>query len=256
MRKKGILIALCALCAIVAGANAAQSAAAVGTAPFTCKAGKGFSDAHCTTAGSPGSFGHEAIPESTETEAESNNEKTNAGTTEAVPATLRATISGVNVEIRFPIWHIFGWWTWHRFFGVPTWHGHFFIWFTFPVWLAPAGKGCKIKGGGEKIVSKELVASTNEQGMALKIEPKEGTTLASLEVEGCSVPALNGTYELKGSLKGTPNGTVLEFSHAAVTEQGTLTLKGAKAGFDGKITNYARANSSQAFTPIAPTTIE
>ncbi len=255
MTKRGTLIVLCAACALAAGTDAAPSAAAVGTAPFTCKAGgTGFADAHCTTAASPGSFGHEAISEETKTEAEGNNEKTNSETNAAIPATLRATISGVNVEIRFPVWHYFGWWTWHRTVGNATWHGIIIIWFTSPVVVAPAGKGCKVKGN--EVVSKELVTTSNEQGMALKIEPKEGAALATLEVEGCSISALNGTYELKGSLKGTPNGTLLEFTHAGVTEQGTLTVRGQKAGLEGKLTNYGRANGSQSFTPVAPTTVE
>lgn len=46
--------------------------------------------------------------------------------------------------------------------------------------------------------------------MALKLAPKEGTTLGSIVIEGCSIAALNGTYELKGSLKGTLNGAVLD----------------------------------------------
>jgi hypothetical protein len=255
MSKKGTLIALCALCALTAGASAVPSAFALGTASFTCKAGgTGFADAHCTTAGTPGSFGHESIPEKTETEFEANNEKTNAETNGAVPVTFRSTISGVNVEIQFLNWVFHGRAEQHRISGYWTFFGNFALTLTFPEFKAPAGKGCTIKG--EMVASKELTATTNEQGMALKIEPKEGTTLASFVVEGCSIAALNGTYELKGSLKGTPNGAVLEFSHASVTEQGTLTLHGQKAGIEGKVTLKARANSSQSYTPIGLTTTE
>lgn len=253
--KKGMLIALCSLCAVAAGANAAQSAAAVGTAPFTCKAGlSGFSTEHCVP-GQPGtSFGYESIPEEVETELSGSNEKTNSETSGSVPMRLSATIAGVSVELVFTSIDYFGKVTWDRFGGNPVADGLVRATLTNASVEKPAGKGCGVKG--KEVISDELFATTVEQGMALKLAPKEGATLASFVIEGCSIAALNGTYELKGSLKGTPNGAVLEFTHASTTEQGTLTLRGEKAGIEGKITLKARANSKQSYTPIGFTTIE
>lgn len=251
--KKGMLIALCALCAVAAGANAAQSAAAVGTAPFTCKAGlSGFSTEHCVPGQTGTAFGYESIPEKVETELSGSNEKTNSETSGSVPIKLSATIAGVNVEIVFTSIDYFGWVTVRH--GPPVADGLVQARLTMAWVEKPAGKGCGVKG--KEVISNELFATTLEQGIALKLEPAEGTTLASFVIEGCSIAALNGTYELKGSLKGTPNGAVLEFTHASTTEQGTLTLQGQKAGIEGKITLKARANSKQSYTPIGFTTIE
>lgn len=253
MNKKGTWIVLCALCVLAAGAISVSNAFALGTAPFTCKAGlSGFSTAHCVPGQTGTSFGHESIPEKVETEVEGSNAKTNSETTGSVPIELRATISGVEVELVFTSLDYIGNVT--ARYGPPYFHGLVQIRLTMASVSRPAGKGCKVPAG--EVVSNELAATTKEQGMALKLEPAEGATLASFEIEGCSIAALNGTYELKGSLKGTPNGAVLEFAHANVTEQGTLTLRGQKAGIEGKITLKARANSKQSYTPIAPTTIE
>jgi hypothetical protein len=256
MTKKGTLIVLCALCALTAGASAAPSAFALGTAPLTCKAGlSGFSTEHCVPGQTGTSFGHESIPEKVETEVEGNNQKTNSETSGSVPMKLSATISGVSVELVITSLDYLGFVTWGHPAGPnPVADGLVQVKFTMLSVEKPAGKGCAVKG--KEVVSNELFATTLEQGMAVKLAPKEGTTLASFVIEGCSIPALNGTYELKGSLKGTPNGAVLEFSHASVTEQGTLTLRGQKAGIEGKVTLKARANSSQSYTPIGFTTTE
>lgn len=253
MNKKGTWIVLCALCALAAGAISVPSAFALGTAPFTCKAGlSGFSTEHCVPGQTGTSFGHESIPEGVETELEGNNKKTNSETTGSVPLSISATISGVNVEVVFTSIDYIGWITERH--GPPVADGLVQARLTMASVEKPAGKGCGVKG--KEVISNELFATTLEQGMALKLEPAEGATLASFVIEGCSIAALNGTYELKGSLRGTPNGAVLEFTHASTTEQGTLTLRGEKAGIEGKITLKARANSKQSYTPIGFTTIE
>lgn len=248
-------IAVC-VCALAVSAYAASAAAAeVGTTAYTCKAGlSGFSTEHCVPGQTGTSFGHESIPESTTTELLGTSDKTNAETNGGTTAKLRSVQSGVEMEIQAKKWDIEGEITAGLGILGPYVHVVIRIKYTEAEVAKPAGKGCVVKGG--EIISNELKASTLEQGMGIKFEPKEGTVLASFEVSGCSVSALNGLYKLEGSFVGTPNGATVEFSETGITTQGTLKLRGQKAGFEGKTTLSARANSTQAYTPISFTTTE
>ena len=128
---------------------------------------------------------------------------------------ISATIAGVSVELVITSLDYRGTVTWpvHPP-SPPEFDGLVQVIYTALSVAKPAGKGCGVKGG--EFTSDELFATSLEQGMAMKLAPKEGTTLGSLVIEGCSIADLNGTYELQGSLKGTLNGAVLEFSHSTL----------------------------------------
>ena len=89
-----------------------------------------------------------------------------------------------------------------------------------------------------------------------KLEPYEGTLFAQFEIEGCSIAALNGIYEVKGSIRCPGDGSTVECTRTATTAQGTLTLRGQKAGISVSTTATGRANSGEAYTALAVTTVE
>jgi hypothetical protein len=103
--------------------------------------------------------------------------------------------------------------------------------------LKPAGKGCEVKTG--EVKTKILTATTAGQGMGLLIEPEAGKPLAQFEVVGCEGPpailALLGLYEVTGKVVGGPTEGTNEttFTRLGTTNQGTLKLRGQKAGITG-----------------------
>lgn len=121
--------------------------------------------------------------------------------------------------------------------------------------IKPAGKGCKVKGG--EIKTKELTATTKGQGMAMKFAPASGEVFASFEIEGCSVGALNGVYEVKGSVTSSSiNGATTKFEPGPTTELGTLKVRGQKAGINGTLTEKGRdpAIPTDVCKPLVATT--
>jgi len=120
--------------------------------------------------------------------------------------------------------------------------------------LKPAEKGCAVKTG--EVKTNLLKASTAGQGMGLLFEPNAGTTFAKFEVEGCgpteALKALNGVYEVTGSVKGEPVGTETIFTAAATTAQKTLKLRGQNAGIAGVL----KLKTSPGGVAISASTVE
>lgn len=251
MIRKSIL-GLCMLCALAFSALAAQSASAAteGTTVFTCKkpaggdpvVGTPFNAAHCKDADTDvnGLWRHVEVAENTTT--------TVTGTTintegKSTPSFLESVQSGVIEQLESKLAHIVpereGLKSWVTNKKDPTTGEHYIegeVWlvFTEVSVTKPAGKSCKVKGG--EVLSKRLKFTSKGQGMTIEFEPKEGTLFAEFEIEGCSLAALNGKYEVKGKVKATPDGTTLATTHAGITEQGTLTVRGQKAGFESTAT--------------------
>ena len=261
LRMKAV-IGLCAVCALAVGVFGVQSASAVikGTTGFTCKesktGGAGFSDAHCTTTVASGAkFEHVAIAENVKTEGRVSNEKTASETTASTPAKLRTTVAGVELELQATGTE-----------GIAsgsnkkTAEGEHFIegtgvtTYTGVTVTKPAGKGCKVKEG--KITTKELRGTSLGQGMEGKLEPAVGTEFMTITIEGCTIAGLNNVYVITGSIKCPNNGATVLCTEAATTAQATLKFGGQKAGVEVATTATARANSTEAYTAVAPTTIE
>lgn len=255
-------IGICLLCALVFSAFAAQGAGAVtlGTTGFTCKekkepGGAGFSGPHCTAADvvkTGAKYEHVAIAQNQVTEGRVTN-TTTGGETQV--ARLKSTIAGVEVELQAT-----------GTLGEATGtnklaaNGEHFIEGTGQTSYSgvsvtkPAGKGCKVKAGEFK--TKLLKGTSAGQGMEGKLEPAEGTTFGEFEIEGCSIAAINGVYQITGSIKCPGDGATVLCTHAATTAQGTLKMRGQKAGVEVTTTATGRANSTEAFTPLAVTTVE
>ncbi|MGV1048911.1 MAG: hypothetical protein ACOYD4_10365 [Solirubrobacterales bacterium] len=115
--------------------------------------------------------------------------------------------------------------------------------------------GCKVKG--EKIETKQLTLTSKGQGDAFQLAPVKGEVIAEYTVEGCTIA---GAYKLTGSVKGTPDGATVAFTHAAGTAEGTLRVGslGPKAGLEGSITFNGRdpVLEETSFTPLSFKTVE
>ncbi|HEV7564125.1 MAG TPA: hypothetical protein VGO24_11565, partial [Solirubrobacterales bacterium] len=215
--------------------------------------GAGFSDQHCKVGvGSGAKFEHVPVPENLTTEGRVTN-TTTGGETQV--ARLLSTQSGVQEELQAT-----------GTLGEATGenkkaaNGEHFIegtgttTYTGVTVTKPAGKGCKVKGG--EVKTNLLRGTSAGQGMEGKLEPAVGETFAEFTMEGCTVAALNGIYKVTGSIKCSGEGATVLCTHNATTEQGTLRLRGQKAGVEVNTTATARANNTEAFTPGGVTTVE
>lgn len=99
---------------------------------------------------------------------------------------------------------------------------------------APEGKGCVVKGG--KFAFESLAVSTKGLTGEMKMKPTEGETLGSYTIEGCSIPALNHAYAVKGTVTGSLSGSTLTFNHAILTGVGSLFCSSSKCGIQGSYT--------------------
>jgi hypothetical protein len=259
MFKARAVIGVCVVCALAVGVVSVQGAAAAikGTTGFTCKerkeaGGAGFSDAHCKEAVETGAkFEHVAIAQNQATEGRVTNTSTGG---ELVPARLKSVIAGVEVELQA-----------NKTVGEATGENklsgeeHFSegtgkTTYSEVSVTKPAGKGCKVKG--TEFSTNLLKGTSLGTGMEGKLEPAEGTKFGEFTIEGCSIAALNGLYEITGSIKCPGVGSTVLCTHAATTAQGTLKMRGQKAGVEVSTTATARANSTEPFTPLAVTTVE
>ncbi|HET7444296.1 MAG TPA: hypothetical protein VFJ57_06530 [Solirubrobacterales bacterium] len=254
------VVGLCLLCALAFSAFAAQFAAAAtnGTTAFTCKnegPGHAFSKAHCAPADAVGGeYEHVAIPEGTSTQVVGT-----AGTTEGAKEVtkLKGTLAGVVVEIQAKGLDLEGTLTNSKAeSGEHFVHGEGKVIYTEASVTAPAGKGCKVKGG--KVETKQIVSTSAGQGDALNFTPASGTTFTEFAIEGCSISGLNHTFPVSGSVSGATDGATIKFTHAETTAQNTLKFGGQKTGIEGSITLNGRdpVLEETVFTPLSATTVE
>jgi hypothetical protein len=251
----------CLLCALLLCAIAAQPAAAVtpgGSTAFTCKkkaepGGVGFSKAHCKAedaVGTGAEYEHVEIPTRTPTALEVSSKDT-AGSNQ--PTKLKSTISGINVELRAS--EVSGTGSLENSLsptGEHSAHGSLVLTYNKVSVTAPAEEKCKVKG--EKVVTKSLTVTTSGQEGGVLLKPTEGTLLASFELEGCTA-AINGSYEVKGSISCPVNGATVNCTHSATTALGTLTMRGQKVGIEGSLTAQGKdtALGDPSFTPLSTT---
>jgi hypothetical protein len=247
MTGRRAILGLCALCALLISAFAAQAASA--QTAYECTAvssGATFSDAHCTTAGTGAGFKHVEITPGVSKAITLSNAKTGPGTTSAEPTLLSSTVSGVEVEIQAT--GVSGTGTMeNKVSGSEMFaEGSGTITYSGATVLKPAGKGCVVKNGGA--TTKALTASTKGLTNALKFAPTSGSTFVVFEIEGCSIAALNGVYEVTGNVTSSSiTGTTTNFEAKQTKEQGTLKLRGQTASINGKVT-ISDANGGLALT--------
>lgn len=251
----------CLVCVWTVGAIVADHASAVnGTTVYTCRAvvpsagTAGFAREHCKpddALPSNAAFEHVSVTQDTTTELTVTNDKTNINTNAAEPTTTHVALTGIEISIRAGSEHGTG----TIINKLDPTNEHYvhavgIVSRTEVTVVKPAG--CAVTGG--TITSKELTTTSTGQGMGIKFQPKEGTTLAEFNVEGATCPeAVKGSYKATGSYVATVDGATLVFDN--VTEQGTLKLRNVKAGVEGKLTLSGRANSGEAYTPLSMTTV-
>jgi hypothetical protein len=235
MTKLKTMIGICAVSAIAICAFAAQGASA--QLAYLCSPGAitlSFEDAHCLHAtGIPAKqkFGHRAIALNTGTAIFTTNLITG---TELSTTKIKSVQSGVTLELQST--EVSGEGSIeNKEEGATTWtEGTGVITFKNVTVTAPAGKGCKVKGGS--VTTNKLTNTTKGLTNQVKISPSGGGNFAEFTVEGCSIAALNHAYTVTGSVIANAEGATRRFTHAATTEQGTLFTFGQKAGIDGLFT--------------------
>jgi len=261
--RRGI-IGLCLLCALVfsALATSGASAAPAGTTAFTCKesatgVGTPFTKSHCKKAdeSATGKFRHVEVPQGTTTTITGGNEKTVGE--EPDPAILKSTQVGLNVELVSSEVHGHGTMTNKVTAGGEHYiHGEGIITYK-KVKVLPVALGCKVEK--EEVVTKNLTATSEGQGMKLKFQPKEGTTFATFNLSGCTPAELNGAYTVTGSLKTDEiDGATVKATHGPVTAENLLRVRNQKAGLEGSLTisGLDVAQGQETYTPLSATTVE
>ena len=252
MNGRRAAIALCALCVTGASTLAAQSAAAAGTTGVTCVEVKwlggqtsGFKDKAC---GEP-----TEVPENVHYEHRTHSIDVDWDLIfKAVEIILKSAPLGINLEVTANKASGSGTLINTESGGEMLASGTGTVTYEEATVIAPAGKGCEVEGG--KIVTNKLKFTTAGQGDNLKFEPASGSVLATFKIKGCATSGLNKEYKLEGSFKGTPKGTSIVLAHAGVTEQGTLTLGGQKAGISGALELEGMTAEDSLYTPVAFTT--
>lgn len=255
--------AVCLLCAL--GVLAAQSASAqLATTAVTCRKGTGigatFRFEHCTPGEGTGEFGHFAIANGTKTEITAGNAKTNLGTNGSTPSFFHLSLLGIELELKAETVVAVGFMengeqsVINEKEPVMLAHGTGTITFEGVTVVKPEFGVCAVEGA--KVVTKELTGTTFGQGMGLKIQPREGSTLAVFKITGASCPAgVLGDYVVSGSLVVTPEGSTLTATRAGSTAQGTLKTRNKVAGLDSKLTISGREfGAGGAYTPLSATT--
>lgn len=238
MSRRRSALGTAVLFALALSAFTAASASAVGTTAFTCaktETGATFKDGHCKEAGSGAGYKHVEITPEAPTEISLINTRTAEGTTAAQPAKLEGTILGAPVAIECSMLSGMGTLTNKTTAGGEMFiHGEAAVEFSGCVVTKPAALGCVVKE--EKITTKTLTGTTEGQGNAVKVTPKEGTTMFSVALEKCSVSGYNNTYPMTGTMKIPLSGATLSCTHAEITAQNTMKFGGQKAGFSGSVT--------------------
>lgn len=268
MRHGNAVIGLCMLCALVASAIAAQGASAKGTTAFTCAkatgTGAGFSREHCKRADAVGSgakFEHKEIANGTTTEVIVTNAKTNSETNAPEPFLFGGSIAGIPIELKATTVSGTGTVSNSEVSGEMIASGTGTIIYTGVTVTKPAGQGCKVKE--EKITTAKLKSTSQGQPtpeeesnaeMFRKTEPNQGTIFAAISIEGCTTTALNGTFNVTGSIKGRPDGATTVFTTEDTKNQNTLKLAGQSATLNGKITFSSKKSTDTTFTPLSVTT--
>lgn len=252
------------LCALVLGVIAVPNASALGTTTVTCKIPEdgdkvlgdtSFAKEHCTAADQgSGLYRHVVYGKETPTDLQVRNDTT-AGIKD--PIILHTVISGIEVQVEAAELNGTGTIE-NKEAGEEQYvQGALTATFSGLTVAKPAGKGCKVKAG--EVKSKELTLTTKEQGMGVKIAPASGSLIASYEIEGCSVGALNGVYEVTGSISTTCiDGATTIFTPIETTNAATLKVRGQKAGLSASITlkGLDTEKPGDFYKPLTQTTVK
>ena len=263
-----VAVGLTLLCALVISAFMASSASAVvaGTTGFTCqpepaptKTTKGFTDEHCNTKeieGTSVKFIHAPIAQDKTTIIHGTNEKTSSDTLKSESAILKTTVAIVG-KVQITCEKVFAHGNQTNRLNAGTGE-HFIhgekvtILYTGCKFVEPST--CKVQGG--KIEVTGVTATTEKEEMNVRFKPEVGKTFVVIKTENCL-----GVTEMpvEGSVRGQVSGATLTFSEAGTTADKSLTVLGAAAGLEGKVTIRQADETQEAGktgNPLTATTIE
>lgn len=256
---KPIKLTILVICALALAAALSSNASAAGLTSFTCRFTDideiQFKDPHCKEVVVPGTqttgYHHYEIHD--RTTITTINGETAAGTTAAAPAILKGTLAGVATSIECTTVNGTGEEENSEAGGEMFITGTTTLVFSGCQVTAPAGKGCKITGG--EITTSTLSGTTKGQGDAVNVTPLEGTQLASVKIEGCSISALNNTFAVTGSLKVPAlTGATSTTLESEVTTAGTFKFGGQKAGLEMSVTRRGHKQNNELTSPVVQTT--
>jgi hypothetical protein len=248
---------------------------ASGLEAFTCSRSAGerqFASSHCVPGETGTAFGHVAITE--ETQAKLSHEKTNATTTGPTNGILKETIAGTNLELESTgVVEGLGTLKNEEVGGVMQAGTKGQITFNGVIVKSPAGQGCvvressggtlgvvktkPIKGHTTVVTDKENGEGTAAERHSVILEPSSGTVFATFWIEctGSVPPALQGNWEITGTITCPTHGATIGCNHTTLTEQNTLKGKGSKAGLQGKATITAgKSPEGEPKDPVSVTT--
>jgi hypothetical protein len=259
------VIGLSLLCALAVCAFAASGASAAGgTTLVTCKKGgttldfkaNAAGESHCSSTDKvtpgTGTYSHFKVANGVPTTITGTNAKTKNETKEAVPPILTGTVAGVAVEIICTTVSSTG----SAQNTEPTSENHHIvitgvvITYSGCTVAKPAEKSCVVKGG--TITTNSLQGEDKEDTIVFK--PTTGTSFTGITIEKCTTTALNGTFNVTGSVTAVPNGATLTVSIAKVTGS-SLEFAGQPAGLSLVETiRGKKTGGAEAAEPLSVTT--
>ncbi|HET7444811.1 MAG TPA: hypothetical protein VFJ57_09155 [Solirubrobacterales bacterium] len=205
---------------------------------------------HCLKTGFGLKAKHVEIKEGEETTGTVTNFNTTAETIAGQSAILTGALAGVATEIS--CWEVHGQGTFENKTELTEMLAHLdgFLHLTNCVVKKPSEKGCKIPE--ETITTQQLTARTTSAASG-EVKPKEGTKIADIKIEGCSIPGLNNTFPVTGALKVQISGATWTSTESQVTTDNTLKFGGVKAGLESALTPEAHSGPGEGTNPLSVT---
>jgi hypothetical protein len=250
------VVALAVLCALVISAVSVASASATPAANECSSTAKTIDKfgAHCLAVpvGKTANFGHTLVEKVTPITGTNNN--TASETTASSNSILAGSLSGVATELQCTGVEkkpgTVATMTNKEVEGAMVAHGEGTLTYTGCTVLKPAGKSCVVK---EEMVTTQPLTAISEGAGILNFKPVAGTKFADITIEKCTVLALNNTFPVTGTLKGTVKGATTTTTEPGVTEQNTLFFGGNKAGLGGALTITGKKSTDASFSPLVLT---
>jgi hypothetical protein len=260
MSKRKTAFGIAVLFAVALSAFSAASASAAGETAFTCVKENNVNGdrfgAHCLSTGTTEEkYKHVTINQDETTTGIATNAKTLSGTTASTPSILKGTAAGVATAIECTtVSSEEGTFENRVDAGGMFAHAEGKLVYSGCIVTAPAGKGCKVGGGGVITTNKLTGRTINGGKVRIEPVPAKAPIFVEIPIEGCSVGGLNNKFPVEGSVEANTNGATITGTHAEVTTQNKLKFAGQKAGLEGAITLEAHSKAGEETHPLSVTT--
>lgn len=247
MTARRSILAISVLCALATGAFAASNASAAETAWECVPFGEGpkkYEDAHCKVKAGTVNRHTTEFSLAVAIAFVLSNTQTAGPTNAAAASKFHVALSGVETEVECTGVSGTGELT-NAESGVT---GTGVIEYSGCTVAKPAGKGCVVTGGA--VTTKTLKGTTVGQAAnKLLLSPNSGTEIATLQIEKCSIGALNNKFPVTGSVLGEASGATVLTTRTGTTTENTLKIGGNKAGLDGTLTAKSSKGNGVGLNP-------